>query len=110
MANYIKIKEDGNRLEFSETYKPVVCGNSNYFVIFDFSEEWFNCDEKTAVFIIGDKKKMKKFRGHVLQLPVFPNAPYVSLLVHTKKDDEYFTTSAIKIRLEPTPIGDLLNV
>lgn len=110
MANVIRIKEEGNRLSFVESYSPVVCGNSNYYVVFDFSEEWAVCHNKTAIFIIGDQQKMLKFEGNILRLPAFPNASAVVLLVHAKNDDELFSTTSIKIRLEPTPICNMLKV
>lgn len=109
MANVIHLREEENRLVFDGMYTPVVCGNSNYYVMFDFSEEWENCHNKVAVFVIGDRKKQMKFEGNILRLPAFPNAPYFELLVYAKDDDELFSTTAIKIRLEPTPIGNLIK-
>lgn len=109
MANVINIREENNRLSFCDTYSPVVCGNTNYFVLFQFSEEWQRAYYKTAVFIAEGKRKSMKFEGNILKLPAFFNAPYFELLVCAKEDDEYFTTTPIKIRLEPTPIADLIK-
>ena len=109
MANIIHIREEKNRLWFDGTYTPIVCGNTNYFVLFDFSEDWLQFHNKTAVFVIGDKRKQLKFEGNVLKLPLFPNAPYVEMLVFAKDDEECISTTAIKIRLEPTPIGQMFK-
>lgn len=109
MTNTIHICEEQNRLFFEGTYTPIVCGNSNYFVLFNFSEDWMRFHNKTAVFIIGDKRKQLKFEGNILKLPLFPNAPYVEMLVFAKDADEYASTTAIKIRLEPTPIGQMFK-
>ena len=109
MANMIQISEQNNRLFFDGNYTPVVCGNSNYYICFNFSEEWLACYHKTAVFVIGDRKKQMNFEGHLLKLPAFPNAPYFELLVYAKDGDDFYSTTAIKIRLEPTPIGNLIK-
>ena len=109
MANLILINEKNNRLYFDGTYTPVVCGNSNYFISFEFSEELARCYHKTAVFVVGDRKKQMEFEGHILKLPIFPNAPYFELMVFAKDGDELYSTTAIKIRLEPTPIGNMIK-
>lgn len=109
MANIINIIEHQNRLLFEDNYTPVVCGNSNYFVVFNFSEEWSRCYQKKAIFVVGDRQKQMNFEGNVLKLPAFPNAPYFELLVYANQDNEHFSTTSIKIRLEPTPIGNLIK-
>ncbi|MBP3582181.1 MAG: hypothetical protein J6J33_05450 [Clostridia bacterium] len=101
MANMIFLKEQENRLFFDGTYTPVVCANSNYYVHIEFSDEWARCHNKVAVFVIGDRKKQMKFEGNIIRLPAFPNAPFFELLVYAKDDDELFSTTALKIRLEP---------
>jgi hypothetical protein len=68
IMNMIQITEQENRLYFDGNYTPVVCGNSNYFIKFDFSPEWARCYHKTAVFVVGDRKKQMKFEGNI-QLP-----------------------------------------
>lgn len=109
MANIINLKEIENRLYFDGTYTPIVCGNSNYYVQIQFSDEWNRCYFKTAVFVVGEKKKQMKFEGSLLRLPAFPNAPSFEMLVYAKDEDAIYSTTAIKIRLEPTPIGNLLD-
>lgn len=108
MANVIHIKEENNRLEFCGTYSPVVCGNTNYFVIFQFSEDWQQINTKTAIFIADGKRKSMKFDGNVLKLPAFVDSSYFELLVCAKGDGEFYATTPLKIRLEPLPIGDLI--
>lgn len=110
MANVIHLREQENRLNFDSTYTPVVCGNSNYYVIIDFSEEWSKCHNKVAVFVVGDRKKQMRFEGKMLRLPAFPNAPYFEMLVYARDNDELYSTTAIKIRLEPTPIGGMVKI
>ena len=109
MANIINLKEIENRLYFDGTYTPIVCGNSNYYVQIQFSDEWNRCYFKTAVFVVGEKKRQMKFEGSLLRLPAFPNAPSFEMLVYAKDEDAIYSTTAIKIRLEPTPIGNLLD-
>lgn len=107
--NMIEITEEENRLYFDGTYTPVVCGNSNYFVKFYFSDEWARCYKKKAVFVVGDRKKQMEFEGSLLQLPAFPNASSFELMVFAEDGDEIYSTTAIRIRLEPTPIGNLIK-
>ena len=109
IMNMIQITEQENRLYFDGNYTPVVCGNSNYFVKFDFSPEWARCYHKTAVFVVGDRKKQMKFEGNLLQLPAFPNASHFELMVYAEDENEFYSTTAIRIRLEPTPIGNLIK-
>ena len=105
----IQLKERENRLLFDGTYTPVVCGNSNYYVHINFSEEWERCQNKVAVFVIGDRRKQMQFDGNMIRLPAFPNAPFFELMVYAKDDDEIFSTTSIRIRLEPTPIGHMIK-
>ena len=109
MANVINIKEENNRLSFANTYSPVVCGNTNYFVLFEFSEEWQRAYHKTAIFIADGKRKSMKFEGNILKLPAFFNSTYFELMVCAKEDGELYLTTPIRIRLEPTPLGDLIK-
>jgi hypothetical protein len=110
MSNIIYIEEKHNRLDFADTYTPVVCGNSNYYVKFKFSSDWLGCYKKTAVFIVDGVSKQMPFEGDLLRLPAFPNASCFQLMLYVKDDnDELYSTTALKIRLEPTPIGHLVK-
>ncbi len=109
MSNIIEISEKENRLYFENVYNPVVCGNTNYFVKFYFTNELQHINTKTAVFIVGEKSKQMQFEGDLLRLPLFPNAPYVELLVHAKDGDDCYTTTSIRIRLQATKLGNKFN-
>lgn len=109
MSNIIYIEEKNNRLDFEDTYTPVVCGNSNYYIKFKFSSDWLNHYQKTAVFIVDGVSKQMKFEGNLLRLPAFPNASSFQLMIYVKDDNELYSTTALKIRLEPTPIGHLIK-
>lgn len=45
----------------------LVCGNSDYSVIFDFDEDWVNHGLKTAVFVFGDSTVEVPFTGNILE-------------------------------------------
>lgn len=109
MSNIIYLEERNNRLDFESTYTPVVCGNSNYYVKFEFSSDWLSYYKKTAVFVVNGIRKQMQFEGNLLRLPAFPNASSFELMVYVKDGDELYSTTAIKIRLEPTPIGNLVK-
>ncbi len=104
--NIIKIVENKNRLYFEEFYTPVVCGNSNYVLEFYFDNIWEMCDRKTAVFLVEGKKFTVKFDGNFVKVPPLPNAPFFHVALSAFLDDEsIINTTAIRIRLEPTPLA-----
>lgn len=105
MAIIINIKEENNRLDFSEPYSPIVCGNTNYKIKFDFGEEWASCNKKTAFFIIDANKLTVDFEGDELDVPNLPNAAYVMLSLISAVGEKELATTPIKIRLVPTVAG-----
>lgn len=109
MANIIKITESANRLEFTGTYTPIVCGNSNYYLQFVFDDIWKNCNRKTAVFTVEDKRAYVDFEGNEVKVPVLPNAPCVHVSLITGEGDEQMSTTPLKIRLEPSALGGNLS-
>lgn len=102
MTNIINISEIGNRLEFSSSYLPIVCGNSNYVLKFEFSNVWKRCVRKTAVFVVEGKKQMVDFDGDECKVPIMPNAPFVFVSLLSGDGDNQQVTTALKIRMEPT--------
>lgn len=55
------------------TEKPIVCGNSDYEIHFDFDEEWNGHEVKTAVFTVNGKSVLKPFSGTVCKIPELNN-------------------------------------
>ena len=84
----IKIKEEKNRLDFEEHYSPIVCGNSNYCLEFNFDEAWSACTSKTAIFVVDGKKAIVNFEGNTLIVPEMPNAPFLILSLQGYVNDE----------------------
>ncbi|MBQ8451704.1 MAG: hypothetical protein IJ538_02885 [Clostridia bacterium] len=107
MANIINLTEKGNRLDITDTYTPIVCGNSNYSIHFSFSEMWQSVVHKTAIFIVEGKKYAVDFTGTDVKVPALPNAPFVFVaLISADEGDEIISTTAVRLRLEKTPILD----
>lgn len=105
MANIINITESANRLEFSDAYSPIVCGNSNYYLHFTFDEIWKRCERKTALFVVEGKKMYVDFEGEDVRVPVLPNASFVFVSLISGEGNNQIATTSIKIRLEPTALG-----
>lgn len=107
MANIIYIKERGNRLFIDECYTPIVCGNSNYYLEFDFSDEWLKCNSKTALFLVETKKTLVAFEGTTCKIPALPNGPYVTVsLLTSNGKNEQLATTRLRLRLEPNPFNE----
>lgn len=107
MANIINITERGNRLDITDTYTPIVCGNSNYELVFDFSDEWSKCNKKTAVFFVNGKKTAVEFEGDTVEVPILPNAPFVYVaLITSNSSNEQLASTQLRLRLESTPLLD----
>lgn len=107
MANIINITERGNRLDITDTYTPIVCGNSNYELHFDFSDEWSECNKKTAVFFVNGKKTAVEFEGDTVEVPILPNAPFVYVaLITSNNSNKQLASTQLRLRLESTPLLD----
>ena len=108
MANIIYITEKNNRLDFTNTYSPIVCGNSNYVLKFSLSESWQKCVKKAAFFVLEGKRFAVDFDGDECVVPMLPNADFVFVSLVSHDGDKQMVTTPIKIRLEPTVgAGDL---
>ena len=70
----------------------IVCGNSDYVVVFDFDAEWDAYEVKTARFIWGGTYTDVAFTGSECPIPVIPDA--VSVLVGVYAGDLHTTTAA----------------
>ncbi len=105
--NIIHIKESGNRLSYSENYTPIVCGNSNYYLKFEFEGDWLKCTRKTAIFIVDGKKFALDFEGDTAPVPAIPNSTHCHVALTSSYDQHtILNTTAIKLRLEPSPLAD----
>lgn len=108
MSIIINIKESNNNLDFKENYCPIVCGNSNYVLKFDFSEQWKNCKHKVAFFVVDGNKLTIDFEGDECKVPILPNASFVLVSLLSNDGEKQLMTTDLKIRLEPTlAAGDL---
>ncbi len=109
MANIIEITENGNRLDFTSTYSPIVCGNSNYFLKFNLSQIWQNCSRKACMFVVDGKKSIVDFEGDTCGVPILPNAPFVFVSLLSGDGENQMVTTSLRIRLEPSVGGGDLS-
>lgn len=75
----------------------VVCGNTDYKVVFDFDAEWSAFDTKTARFIWNGHHTDVNFKGNTCKLPKIFNAKEVKVGVYA---GDLRTTTAAKIVCE----------
>ena len=54
--------------------EEIVCGNSDYYIEFEFSEEWESHDVKTARFIYNGHPQEEPFQGNRVQVPKVINS------------------------------------
>lgn len=110
MQNIIEIEEKNNRLRFIKEYKPIVCGNTNYYIKFTFSEDWEKCVSKTAFFVIEGKKIPVMFTENICNVPAMPNINSIILfLVASSNDNQILSSTPIKLNLERNPAMDKLK-
>ena len=107
MANTIHITERGNRLFIEDTYTPIVCGNSNYELVFNFSDDWKKANTKTAMFLVEGKRTLVVFEGTTCKVPILPNGSYVLVsLLSSPTENEQLVTTRIRLRLEANPFSE----
>lgn len=70
----------------------IVCGNSDYQIVFTFDSEWTKYEKKTAKFKWKDKSLDIEFTGDTVGVPQLANT--TSLEVGVYVDDIITTTSA----------------
>lgn len=103
----IDIVEDGNRLDFKSTYSPIVCGNTGYYLRFEFSENWKKCLHKTAILILDNKKFAIDFEENIVEVPPLPNCKWLYVALTSSVGEEVaMSTTSIKIRLEPSLVAE----
>jgi hypothetical protein len=85
------------------TEKPVVCGNSDYVIDFEFDEEWNAHNVKTAVFKVNGEIVRKVFEGTVCEMPVFQNTlvAWVGVFAGTIDDGTLSTSTPALVRCKP---------
>lgn len=105
----IKLKEKENKLSLTCCPEPIICGNSNYALDFDFSEEWKIAENKLAVLDINGERIFAKFEDTIVKLPIFPNASKVLVSVVSGKDTEsQLSTTPVELKLEHSRVADNL--
>lgn len=105
----LKIYEENNNLIFKENYPPIVCGNSNYEITFEFGSDWQSVSDKTAIIIVGGKKTAKDFSGSTLTLPAIPNCNNFMLIIFSSEGETTrLVSSPIEIEATPTSYAESL--
>ena len=102
----LKIQETNNTLKFKEHCEPVVCGNSNYTVEFEFGEDWQSVNSKVAVLDLAGLKTAINFDGNILALPPLdapPSAKTLELyLMSAETEIKTLITNTIVLDIIPT--------
>ena len=85
------------------TEKPIVCGNSDYEIHFDFDEEWNGHEVKTAVFTVNGKSVLKPFSGTVCKIPELNNTLilWVGVFAGTIDDGTLSTSTPALVHCVP---------
>ncbi len=106
MAIIINLKEKDNHLSFAQSEKPIICGNDNYDLHIDFSSEWDNFTNKTAVFTVKNQNHFVDFEGDTCHIPNLPNADSLSIYIMAGNSTYgNIVTNSISIKLIATKIG-----
>lgn len=105
----LKIYEENNNLSFKENYAPIVCGNSNYEITFEFDSDWQTVSDKTAIIVANSQKTAIDFSGNTLTLPAMPNCNSFLLIVLSSEGETIrLVTSPIEIKAVPTTYAESL--
>jgi hypothetical protein len=85
------------------TKTPVVCGNSDYVIDFEFDEEWSTHDLKTAIFVVNGQSTEQVFTGNVCEMPVFQNTlmAWVGVFAGTINDGTLSTSTPALVHCKP---------
>lgn len=81
-----------NKIAYSPTEK-LICGNSDYIIVFKFDDEWDEYPVKTARFVFDDKYVDVVFEGNTCPCPVLSNVQVVAVGVYA--GDLQTTTPAL---------------
>ncbi len=108
MANIIQLIESNNELSLADSGAKIVCGNSNYSLLFTLSDSWQACKNKVAVFFVGGQRKVVAIgEDNTCKVPVMQNAPSVFVSLTSGEGEEMLTTTTAKIELvETMVVGD----
>lgn len=103
----ISVRENENRLFLDEDVEPIVCGNSNYELEFEFSAEWKDAEHKIAVFEVCGERFFANIVENKVKIPVLPNARSLIVSVISAKDTEsQLATTPIVLELTDSYIAD----
>jgi hypothetical protein len=93
MSQIIKIQIQ-NKVATPISTVPIVCGNADYKIEFEFDEEWEKYEVKTGTFLVRDKTIKQVFTGNVCDVPVLQNTLLVEVGVFAGTiDDGTLSTS-----------------
>lgn len=105
----LKIYEKNNNLFFKENYEPIVCGNSNYEITFEFSLDWQAINNKTALIIANGQKTAIDFSENTLTLPAMPNCNnFLLIVLSSEGETTRLVSSPIEISAVPTTYAESL--
>lgn len=105
----LKIYEENNNLIFKENYAPIVCGNSNYEITFEFGSDWQSVNNKTAIIVANGQKTAIDFSGSTLTLPAIPNCNNFMLIIFPSEGETTrLVSSPIEIAATPTSYAESL--
>ncbi len=76
----IRVEVDGNYAR--SPIAEIVCGNSEYYIEFAFSEEWEEHALKTARFFFANSTIDRVFEGNVVQVPIVKDATVLEVGVY----------------------------
>jgi hypothetical protein len=76
----IRVEIEGNYARSPAA--EIVCGNSDYFIEFAFSEEWNEHRVKTARFFFANSTVDRVFEGNVVQVPIIKDATVLEVGVY----------------------------
>lgn len=108
MANIINIIEENNILMFKEEPMKIVCGNTNYYLNFEFSEDWQGVATKIAVFVVDGVKTTVEFEGNECNMPALPNSTCCFMYVISGDESgESLVSSSLRFALIPSSDGSL---
>lgn len=103
----INLCEENNKLFLKSPFNTVVCGNSNYEIEIDFSEDWAQKNVKTALIIVKGQKKSVEFTGNKFDLPRIPNCTtFLIVLFAHETYGPGLVTASIELEATPTAMAE----
>ena len=103
----LNIDEKNNILSTKSDNPPIICGNSNYCIKFNFDKDWSQVNGKLLLILINGEKTFVEFSGDTVVLPALPNANLMYLvLISAETESQKLITSSISINLKPTTLTE----